>query len=182
MPPKPARPEVMVINRSLATSSVVASIEAGATGYLLQDSLALDLPEQLRSLRAGGSPISPVIARRLLQRLTPPVQSAPQPPTPWPARRRAARPRRRGGGPVEQESRVLHLASGLHLRRNRAVHAGLAAHGDDLREARLPQAACALQGRGRSTKPADSAGYWGLKPASSRRRPNAAHLGHERHV
>ncbi|PZP31997.1 MAG: DNA-binding response regulator [Roseateles depolymerans] len=91
--------EVMVISVFGDEQHVVASIEAGATGYLLKDSLALDLPTQLRSLRAGGSPISPVIARRLLQRLAPGAGAPP---------------------PVvddevvalsEQESRVLHLAA-----------------------------------------------------------------------
>lgn len=51
---------------------VLSSIEAGATGYLLKDLSAEDLVRSIRSLRAGGSPISPVIARRLLQRLRPP--------------------------------------------------------------------------------------------------------------
>lgn len=63
--------EVMVISVFGDEQHVLSSIEAGATGYLLKDSLALDLPGQLRSLRAGGSPISPVIARRLLLRLAP---------------------------------------------------------------------------------------------------------------
>ncbi len=104
--------EVMVISVFGDEQHVVASIEAGATGYLLKDSLALDLPEQLRSLRAGGSPISPVIARRLLQRLTPPVQSAPA------ASYALAGTAPRGPDPdeevvalSEQESRVLHLAA-----------------------------------------------------------------------
>ena len=63
--------EVMVISVFGDEQHVLTSIEAGATGYLLKDSLALDLPSQLRSLRAGGSPISPLIARRLLMRLAP---------------------------------------------------------------------------------------------------------------
>ena len=63
--------DVMVISVFGDEQHVLGSIEAGATGYLLKDSLALDLPSQLRSLRAGGSPISPLIARRLLTRLAP---------------------------------------------------------------------------------------------------------------
>jgi DNA-binding NarL/FixJ family response regulator len=47
---------------------VLESIEAGATGYLLKDSLPNDFVEQIRLLRAGGSPISPIIARQLLAR------------------------------------------------------------------------------------------------------------------
>jgi DNA-binding NarL/FixJ family response regulator len=47
---------------------VLASIEAGATGYLLKDSLPEEFVALIAQLRAGGSPISPVIARRLLTR------------------------------------------------------------------------------------------------------------------
>jgi DNA-binding NarL/FixJ family response regulator len=50
---------------------VMASLEAGATGYLLKDTHPADLAEQIRTLHAGGSPISPVIARQLLVRLAP---------------------------------------------------------------------------------------------------------------
>jgi DNA-binding NarL/FixJ family response regulator len=49
---------------------VLDSIEAGATGYLLKDIPAAELVEQVRVLRAGGSPISPVIARQLLRRFS----------------------------------------------------------------------------------------------------------------
>jgi DNA-binding NarL/FixJ family response regulator len=49
---------------------VLDSIEAGATGYLLKDVTAGELVEQIRVLRAGGSPISPVIARQLLSRFS----------------------------------------------------------------------------------------------------------------
>ena len=101
--------DVMVISVFGDESHVLSSIEAGATGYLLKDMLALDLPSQLRSLRAGGSPISPVIARRLLMRLAPT------------AGRLAHAPSNGSVGPQavdedvvalsEQESRVLHLAA-----------------------------------------------------------------------
>ena len=43
---------------------------AGATGYLLKGSSPQDIAAQIRSLLAGGSPISPTIARRLLSRFT----------------------------------------------------------------------------------------------------------------
>jgi len=101
--------EVMVISVFGDEHHVLASIEAGATGYLLKDSLALDLPGQLRSLRSGGSPISPVIARRLLTRLSPGASHLHGLPTDS------------GGNSAlvdeqvialsEQESRVLHLAA-----------------------------------------------------------------------
>lgn len=48
---------------------VIQAIEAGATGYLLKGSPAEELIRCIRELRAGGSPISPSIARRLLGRM-----------------------------------------------------------------------------------------------------------------
>lgn len=47
---------------------VLRSIEAGAMGYLLKDSDASELAEEIRSLHAGGSPISPMVARKILAR------------------------------------------------------------------------------------------------------------------
>ncbi|MEZ0203607.1 response regulator [Ideonella sp.] len=63
--------DVMVISVFGDEPHVMASLEAGATGYLLKDTRAADLTDQIRSLHAGGSPISPVIARQLLLRLAP---------------------------------------------------------------------------------------------------------------
>ena len=50
---------------------MLASIEAGATGYILKDSMPDEFVALIAQLRAGGSPISPLIARRLLKRLLP---------------------------------------------------------------------------------------------------------------
>jgi len=61
--------DVMVVTVFGDEPHVMASLEAGATGYLLKDTHPADLAEQIRTLHAGGSPISPVIARRLLLRL-----------------------------------------------------------------------------------------------------------------
>lgn len=60
--------EVMVITVFGDERHVLESIEAGATGYLLKDSMPGDFIDQIRLLHAGGSPISPVIARQLLTR------------------------------------------------------------------------------------------------------------------
>lgn len=64
--------DVMVVTVFGDEPHVMASLAAGATGYLLKDTDPADLAAQVRQLRAGGSPISPVIARQLLLRLTPP--------------------------------------------------------------------------------------------------------------
>ena len=47
--------------------SVLRCIQAGATGYLLKDARDVDIVQQIKLLCAGGSPISPAIARRLLK-------------------------------------------------------------------------------------------------------------------
>ncbi len=69
--------EVVVISVFGGDEQVVASIEAGATGYLLKDESDANLAEQIRVLRAGGSPISPVIARQLLKRVALPPPAPP---------------------------------------------------------------------------------------------------------
>jgi DNA-binding NarL/FixJ family response regulator len=60
--------EIMVITVFGDERHILQSIEAGATGYLLKDAMPEDLAAQIHTLRAGGSPISPVIARQLLSR------------------------------------------------------------------------------------------------------------------
>jgi DNA-binding NarL/FixJ family response regulator len=58
---------------------VMQSLEAGASGYLLKDSTPERLVSEIRSLHAGGSPISPLIARQILIRFRPEEHSAPAP-------------------------------------------------------------------------------------------------------
>jgi len=60
--------DVMVVTVFGDEQHVLECIEAGATGYLLKDSKAIDIVEQIRTLREGGSPISPAIARQLMKR------------------------------------------------------------------------------------------------------------------
>jgi DNA-binding NarL/FixJ family response regulator len=64
----PAAPEVLVISVFGDEEHVVTALEAGATGYLLKDASPHDVGAAIVDLLAGGSPISPAIARHLLQR------------------------------------------------------------------------------------------------------------------
>jgi DNA-binding NarL/FixJ family response regulator len=59
----------MVITMSSDEDSVLACIEAGAAGYVLKDAGGFDIVRALLDLHAGGSPISPVIARKVLARM-----------------------------------------------------------------------------------------------------------------
>jgi DNA-binding NarL/FixJ family response regulator len=47
---------------------VLGAIEAGAMGYLLKDLPPSAVVDEVRSLHAGGSPINPMVARKLLLR------------------------------------------------------------------------------------------------------------------
>lgn len=73
--------DIMVISVFGDEEHVLASIEAGATGYVLKDSLPDEFVALIAQLRAGGSPISPLIARRLLTRFKKPhaAQAQPEP-------------------------------------------------------------------------------------------------------
>jgi DNA-binding NarL/FixJ family response regulator len=51
---------------------VMQSLEAGAAGYLLKDSTSKRMLVEIRNLHAGGSPISPMIARQILMRFVRP--------------------------------------------------------------------------------------------------------------
>jgi DNA-binding NarL/FixJ family response regulator len=59
--------------------SVIAAIQAGARGYLLKDDRASDICTAVHQLAAGGSPLSPAIARHVLQRFAEPPGGAAQP-------------------------------------------------------------------------------------------------------
>jgi DNA-binding NarL/FixJ family response regulator len=58
--------ESLVISMFGDEDNVLASIEAGATGYIHKDSAPADIAQSILQLKSGASPISPMIARRLL--------------------------------------------------------------------------------------------------------------------
>jgi DNA-binding NarL/FixJ family response regulator len=70
------RCEVIVATVFGDEDKVLSAVEAGAHGYLLKDALPASLVDEIRSVYAGGSPVSPMIARQLLRRLQP---AAPEP-------------------------------------------------------------------------------------------------------
>lgn len=58
--------EPLVISMFGDEDNVLASIEAGALGYIHKDSAPQDIAQTILEMRAGASPISPMIARRVL--------------------------------------------------------------------------------------------------------------------
>ena len=63
--------DILVVTVFGDEESVIGALEAGARGYLLKGALEHDIAEDIRHLRSGGSPLSPVIARQVLKRLIP---------------------------------------------------------------------------------------------------------------
>lgn len=69
----------MVITALGNEKTVLAAVEAGATGYLLKDGSYEEIGEAVQCLIDGGSPISPSIARKLLRRMQVSPVDAPAP-------------------------------------------------------------------------------------------------------
>uniref|UniRef100_UPI000D3ADB0F response regulator n=1 Tax=unclassified Variovorax TaxID=663243 RepID=UPI000D3ADB0F len=69
--------DVLVVTMFGDDAHVVASIEAGATGYLLKDASPERVAASIHEIRGGGAPISPGIARRILTRLRLVVRTEP---------------------------------------------------------------------------------------------------------
>jgi len=61
--------DIMVITLFGDERNVLASIESGATGYILKDCTDTQLVDRVLELRSGGAPMSPAIARMVLQRM-----------------------------------------------------------------------------------------------------------------
>lgn len=66
------RTNILVISMFEDESHVMRSLEAGATGYLLKDALGDEICQRVREVATGGSPMTPVIARLVLNRMRPP--------------------------------------------------------------------------------------------------------------
>lgn len=70
---------VIVLTCCEDDETVLGAIEGGAVGYLVKGDLRARLLEAIEAALAGGSPMSPTIARRVLSRLGPtPATSEPQ--------------------------------------------------------------------------------------------------------
>lgn len=69
--------DMLVVSMFGDEENVVASIEAGAVGYVHKDDEAADIAETLLAVKQGASPISPMIARHLLRRMRPVTRQVP---------------------------------------------------------------------------------------------------------
>ena len=67
----PNPPPVLVLTTFDSDNQILRAIEAGAAGYLLKDAPRETLFAAVRSAVAGGSPLAPSVAARLMHRLVP---------------------------------------------------------------------------------------------------------------
>lgn len=61
--------DIMVLTTSSDEADVLESIEAGASGYLVKGAYKSEIARAILSLRDGEAPMSPAIARMVLQRI-----------------------------------------------------------------------------------------------------------------
>lgn len=104
--------DILVVTMFGDDDHIVRSIEAGATGYLLKDSDAAGIVQAIRSVADGGSPISPSIARRVLQcfrALKPAADKAPAAPAEAPPAFVSTRPGEGGHDLSPREIDILRL-------------------------------------------------------------------------
>ena len=66
--------DIMVITMFGDEKNVLAAVDAGALGYILKDTDEIDVAQFVLDLRQGGSPMSPLVARKLLKRAQRPRQ------------------------------------------------------------------------------------------------------------
>jgi DNA-binding NarL/FixJ family response regulator len=60
---------VLVVTTFGDEKTVTTALEAGADGYLLKGTALEELRRDIRFLQSGGSPLSPMVARKLLNKL-----------------------------------------------------------------------------------------------------------------
>ncbi len=75
--------DLLVVSVFGDEDTVIACVEAGAVGYIQKDSAPADVARIVMDVRHGASPISPMIARKLLMRMRQPplTHMAPSPRT-----------------------------------------------------------------------------------------------------
>lgn len=113
--------ECMVVTVFGDDQHVLASIEAGAIGYLLKDETTDRIAASIGELRAGGSPMSPLIARQVVNRL----RGEPAGPAEGAGRDHAAQ---RSVALSARESEILDLISRGYTYAETARYVGLSVH------------------------------------------------------
>lgn len=70
--------QVLMLTVYEDSESLFKSLRAGASGYLLKRTASARLIEAIRDVYAGGAPMSPQLARRVVQYFSRPVEAEPE--------------------------------------------------------------------------------------------------------
>jgi two-component system, NarL family, response regulator LiaR len=68
---------ILVLSSAADDILVAESLRAGAMGYLLKTAMPNELVDAIKHVHAGETPLDPVVARNLVNKLTDPLPSAP---------------------------------------------------------------------------------------------------------
>ena len=117
---------VMVVTLFGDEANMIGAFEAGARGYLLKDGTEDELARHVLSLHAGGSPMTPEIARQLLARLAPAPQAVDNPPVS--AREREILHALARGYTYEEVARLLAIAPSTVQSHVKNIYSKLAVH------------------------------------------------------
>jgi DNA-binding NarL/FixJ family response regulator len=75
-------PEIDIVMLTVYHDShkIFEALRAGASGYLLKNTPLAEIKEAIEQLQAGGAPMSPQIARKVIEYFNPPNKPAPESP------------------------------------------------------------------------------------------------------
>ncbi|MFJ8297564.1 response regulator [Streptomyces sp. NPDC094447] len=71
----PGGPKVLVLTTYDTDADILATVEAGASGYLLKDAPPEELAAAVRTAAAGQSALAPAVAHRLMDRMRTPAEA-----------------------------------------------------------------------------------------------------------
>jgi len=77
---KQQHPDINIIMLTIYHDShkIFEALRAGASGYLLKNTPLAEIKEAIEQLQAGGAPMSPQIARKVIEHFNPPNKPAPE--------------------------------------------------------------------------------------------------------
>lgn len=132
--------EALVISMFGDEENVLASIEAGALGYIHKDAAPDDISQTILEMKTGASPISPMIARRVLSKYlalkateTPvstdgPLQADPEPHGPLSPREQAVLELVARGFSYGEIARLRHVSVHTVQSHIKSIYSKLAVH------------------------------------------------------
>ena len=119
---------VMVVTLFGDEAHMIGAFEAGARGYLLKDGTEDELARHVLSLHSGGSPMTPLIARQLLARLTSPARPPAPASPPISAREKDILQALSRGYTYDETARLLGIAPSTMQSHVKNIYSKLAVH------------------------------------------------------